>query len=198
MSDRVKFVRQTAAFFVASHQDRPDADKAIVWAEKLWGKLTARGYGDKDKTEPKPRDSKDWYKELSQHQQKWFCLFWEKFSHKQGRNEAAMRWGQLGELPETEYRAIVDAAKSEAARPLPQGQVRKMAQGWLAERRWEDHAPATATAPAATAKAELASQLSQLAGDLRHAQGMVRQFNDPYWIGQVDALTAKLDALRGG
>lgn len=54
MSDKQAFVRSTAALFVATHVDRPDADKAIAWAEALWVKLSVRGYGDKERAERRP------------------------------------------------------------------------------------------------------------------------------------------------
>lgn len=114
-------------------------DQALEHAETLWGKLENAGYGETKPSEP--RESVDWYAKLNARQRKWFGAFWVAFSHKYGRNGAAMRWYQLGELTDEEYQQIVDAAGKEAKKPLPPGQSRKMAQGWLQERRYFDYLP---------------------------------------------------------
>lgn len=192
--EKVRFIRQTAAFFVASHVERPDAARAITWAEALWDKLSARGYGVPDK-ETKPREAKDYYAELSENQQKWFCAFWQAFAYKQGRNDAAMRWDQLGELSDAEYRHIVEAAKVEAARVLPQGQVRKMAQGWLFEQRWKDYEPVTAVAPAVNKGVEL----SNLMAGLVQAKRMVTMASEPerdFWNKKITQLEGEITELN--
>lgn len=110
----------------------------IQYAEQLWESLNYYGYG-ADKLSS-PRESQDYYKQLSERQKLAFDKFWTAFKHKQDRNGAAMRWLQLGDLNEEQYKQIIDAAKQEAQRPLAPGQVRKMAQGWLFERRYQDFA----------------------------------------------------------
>lgn len=50
-----------------------------------------------------------------------------------------MRWYQLGDLSQDEAKKIIAAATAEATRPLAPGAVRKMAEGWLTEQRWQDH-----------------------------------------------------------
>lgn len=194
-TEKVRFIRQTAAFFVASHIGRPDADRAIAWAEALWDKLSARGYGVPDK-ETKPRESKDYYAELSENQQKWFCAFWQAFAYKQGRNDAAMRWRILGELSDAEYKHIVEAAKVEAARVLPQGQVRKMAQGWLFEQRWKDYEPVKA----AIVPANKSLLLSNLMADLENARRMkmyaVGPEQNDYWNEKIEEIKLKAIELN--
>lgn len=111
----------------------------IQYAEQLWESMEYYGYA-ADKT-AKPRENQDYYKKLSDKQRLAFDKFWTAFKHKQDRNGAAMRWLQLGELTPEQYKQIIDAARQEAQKPLPHGQVRKMAQGWLFERRYEDFVP---------------------------------------------------------
>jgi hypothetical protein len=111
----------------------------LQYAEQLWDSMSYYGYG-ADKT-AKPRENLDYYKELSENQRAAFDKFWTAFKHKQDRNGAAMRWLQMGELDAEHYKLIIEAAKQEALKPLSQGQVRKMAQGWLFERRYEDFTP---------------------------------------------------------
>jgi hypothetical protein len=111
----------------------------IQYAEQLWGNMNKQGYGE-DKVS-KPRESQDYYKKLSEHQRTAFDKFWTAFNYKKDRNGAAMRWLQMGDLSHDEYQFIIDAAKQESLKPLPHGQVRKMAQGWLFDRRYEDFTP---------------------------------------------------------
>jgi hypothetical protein len=200
MSDKQKFVRHTAALFVACHHDKPDAGRAAQWAAALWRKLTEMGYGDKQ-TNPKPRNpDADYHQQLSDRQRKAFDQFWLAFGHKQGRNGAAMRWLQLGECKDDEYRQIISAAKAEAAKPVTQGQVRKMAQGWLTERRWLDHleSPAAGVTSPASKRAE---EYRALIGDLDHAKRTIGAYKPDeegheYWQGQIDKLTNAIETLR--
>lgn len=117
----------------------PEIDKlpaALDYAEKLWNEMSRAGYGAEKMA--KPRESTDYYAKLNDRQRPYFDQFWEAFCLKKGRNEAAMRWTQLGELDDLAYRKIIAAAEREAKREVPFGQVRKMAEGWLFERRYED------------------------------------------------------------
>ncbi len=130
-----RFIHQVIVRSLPPLEKLPDA---ILYAEQLWDGLCQHGYG-ADKQQP--RDSKDWFAELNARQKKWFAAFWQAFNYKHGRNGAAMRWHQLGELSDSDYQKIIDAAGKEAQKPLPPGQARKMAQGWLAEFRWHDYQP---------------------------------------------------------
>lgn len=114
-----------------------DPDQAIHWAERLWDGLSAKGYG---ASEPRgPNENDDWYKKLTPEQRRSFDKFWTAFNHKVGRNGAAMRWHQINPDPAL-AEVIIKAAAKEAAHQREPGQVRKMAQGWLQERRFEDQA----------------------------------------------------------
>ena len=83
-----------------------------------------------------------------------FMQFWEAFSYKAGKAEAADVWIELVE-PLLLNRGvglehILHAARAEALkRPEIQkaGQTPKMAQGWLSARRWEDYEPARGSKP---------------------------------------------------
>jgi hypothetical protein len=130
--------RFVQAVVIRSLPELPKLPAAIKYAEDLWDALTRHGYG--QPVESKPQAGKDWHAALNDRQRKWFAAFWLAFGYKQGRNEAAMRWHQLGELTDAQYQQIVDAAKKEAGKQLAPGQVRKMAQGWLADKRYLDYA----------------------------------------------------------
>ena len=111
----------------------------IQYAEQLWESMNYYGFG-ADKV-PEPRGNQNYYQQLSEKQRVAFDKFWDAFKLKQGRDGAAMRWLQLGELTSEQYKQIIEAAKQEAQRPLAQGQSRKFAQGWLMDRRYEDFSP---------------------------------------------------------
>ena len=139
-----RFIQTASAVLLFKTGEEPCVDKAVSYAERLWEKLTERGYGASTK-EHHPRTAKDYYKLLSVHQRKHFSLFWNAFGHKHGRDGAAMRWLQLGELKADEYKLIIDAAQKESQRQLPFGQARIMAQGWLEEKRYNDRTPTPKT-----------------------------------------------------
>lgn len=145
-----RFIQNAVPVLLFQTGEKPSVDKAVSYAERLWDKLTERGYG-ASTTEHKPRNSKDHYKLLSAHQRQYFNLFWNAFKHKHGRDGAAMRWLQLGELSTEGYQLIIDAAAKESQRQLPYGQVRIMAQGWLEEKRYNDYAPTKKTGPSKNA-----------------------------------------------
>lgn len=111
----------------------------IQYAEQLWENMNYYGYG-ADKT-PEPRGNQNYYKQLSEKQRVAFDRFWDAFKLKQGRDGAAMRWLQLGDLSSEQYKQIIEAARQEAQKQLSHGQTRKWAQGWLFERRYDDFTP---------------------------------------------------------
>jgi hypothetical protein len=164
-------------------------DKALAYAERAWDRLSERGYGSAKTQGPRPMA--DHYRALTDTQRQWFDRFWKSYDHKKGKQRAAMRWGQLGELDEATYQQIIRAAEHEAQRPLAPGQVRKMAEGWLTERRWEDHAT-TNDSP----EDEYDQQLRQLSAELAHARRLA-DMGDEYWAGEVNKLETQLNALRG-
>lgn len=70
-----------------------------------------------------------------------FERFWSDFDYKRGKAEAADAWHDIPELTNTLVDQICFAASQEAARRpqvLASGKTPKMAQGWVAGRRWED------------------------------------------------------------
>lgn len=118
----------------------PALDKvpeAISYAEGLWDAISQHGYG--QTAAATPRENKDWYQSLTPRQKEGFNRFWNAFKYKYGRDGAAMRWSQLGELSDKDYQKIIDAAEKEGSRQLPPGQSRMMAQGWLHEKRYQDY-----------------------------------------------------------
>lgn len=70
-----------------------------------------------------------------------FLLFWDAFSYKTGKAEAADSWMDIPILTDQVVSDILRAAQLEAEkRPKIKaaGKIPKMAQGWLSGRRWED------------------------------------------------------------
>ncbi len=155
--------------------------QAVAYAEQLWDGLSSHGYG-ADKMEP--RDNKDWYQQLSARQRKYFAAFWTSFNYKNGRNGAAMRWHQLGELSDEQYQQIIDAAAKEAQKQLPPGQARKMAQGWLQEKRYQDYQPVQRN-PA-----------SEKNHALMHLNNELNALKKLYHAGKDEALLKQIDTLE--
>jgi hypothetical protein len=139
----------------------PGHDKiqpAIAHGEWLWDELTQAGYG--DKAPAQPRELKDdYYSQLTGPQKIGFDKFWSAFNYKTGKQRAALRWGQLGELDVNGYKKIIAAAEKEALRDF-KGQARKHAEGWLSERRWQD----TEQEPGKTDQREYQKLTSELNG----------------------------------
>ncbi|MEG7525083.1 MAG: hypothetical protein M3H12_18655 [Chromatiales bacterium] len=160
-----KHIQQAATYFLP-HVGW-DLNKAIDYAERLWQRLTERSYGAPEANGP--RQSENWYGKLQGATKKQFDAFWNAFNFKQGRDGAAMRWYQLGDLTEQQAKQIIDAARAEAQRPLAPGVSRKMAQGWILERRWDDH-KATDNQPPDMRKAEIRVKRSDLAALKRHQE----------------------------
>jgi hypothetical protein len=166
----------------------PHAEKlpeAVAYAERLWDGLNAHGYGD-DKPAT-PRDSRDYYGGLSDRQRAWFDRFWKAFQLKKGRNGAAMRWVQLGNLADVEYDHIVKAAAQEAAKQLPPGQARKEAQGWLFERRFDDYAP-----DETSQKRQKNNALRLLQNELQHLLKLYDNGKNPALKPQIEQLERRI------
>lgn len=154
------FVQSVVARICPKPDDR---DRALRFAEELWNWLGSKGYGAPEQRGP--RESVDWYGRLTGVNKGWFDRFWRAYGHKQDRNGAAMRWHQLGDLTTEQAERIIDAAASANRHwrdTAPPGQIRKLAQGWLFERRWDDH-----TEPEAPARATKSAGDEELLG-LKH------------------------------
>lgn len=183
--------RFVQAVMVRNSPPREKFEAALAYAEGLWDYLTSKGYGDDKPSQP--RDGKDWYQKMDGRQKRWFDGFWLAFGLRQGRNEAAMRWSQLGNLSDAEYLQIIDAAGKEAKRELPQGQARKMAQGWLHEKRYLDFTP-TKTA----AKSLQNHVLTRLQNDLLGVKKLYESSKDEALLPQIEKLELAVKAARDG
>jgi hypothetical protein len=195
------FIQQAVLTFLPqtrhAETGKCDVDLAIAMSEKLWDKLTARGYGD-----AKPSGQREILKAYDQlaktpTMKAAFDLFWAAFDYKQGRDRAAARWLQMGVIEKSEIDQIIQAAKHEAAnrKNLPEGRVAKMAEGWLTERRWLDSV-ATSTDTAAKQQNQRAQQLRQINQDLAHAKRMADDTGDDYWHNEAHKLTEQFRQLR--
>lgn len=72
-----------------------------------------------------------------------FGLFWYAFGYKKGKASAADSWLDIPELTNDLVTKICLAAENtskERSQTIESGNTPKMAQGWLAEKRWEDEA----------------------------------------------------------
>jgi hypothetical protein len=143
MSDKASFIRDIV---IRRNCTIDTVDAAIEDALKVWDRLTERGFGDK-KSLSVAIKSNSAYDVLTEEQRVWFDRFWQAFNYKKDRENAAKTWLQLGVLPNTTYQKIIEAAQKTASEPLPRGQSRKMAQGWLNDKRWEDEHYATTSEP---------------------------------------------------
>lgn len=143
MSDKVKFIRD---FVIRKAPELTAIEQVITQAEILWQKLTEHGYGDKQSKQVAVTANSTLVSLMSEEQRVWFDRFWDVFNYKRGREQAAKEWLKI-EFKPALYQKIVEAARREAAVKLPAGQVRKMAQGWLSDKRYEDEHYATSSEP---------------------------------------------------
>lgn len=169
-------------------QDKRQA--ALAYAEGLWDWLCKQGYGADQPAQP--RAAKNWLAELSGEQAAAFRRFWTAYNYKRGVQRAAMRWQQLGDMTAGQYQAIIDAAAKEAGKQLPPGQARKMAEGWLFERRWED----AAKAPADKGRERMA-EINALHNDIIGLTRLYELSKDPGLKAQIDLKQQQFNALRG-
>lgn len=195
------FIQQAVLTFLPqtrhAETGKCDVDLAIAMSEKLWAKLTERGYGD-----VKPTGQREILKAYDQlaktpTMKAAFDLFWAAFDYKQGRDRAAARWLQMGFIEKAEVDQIIQAAKREAAarKNLPEGRVAKMAEGWLTERRWLDDSE-TSTDTTQKRHNERLAHRRQVNQDLAHAKRMAEDTGDDYWHNEAHKLTEQLRTLR--
>lgn len=164
-------------------------NEAIDYAETAWDALNKRGYGDAKQHEP--NISNDWYAKLPDVQRKRFNAFWNAFSYKKGRNGAAMRWQQIGDMDDELFNWILHAAKLEADQQRPVGQSRIMAQGWLHEGRWADYDQPSQVITASPATL----QIRELRSEISNLQRLYDGTSDPVLLDQKNAKQAELDLL---
>jgi len=185
--NRTDYIRLAAAFLLPHTKrgdDKWDLDAAIGYAQELWRRTG--GAEVDDKTAGTPRELGYWYRELSKDAQQkgWFDQFWEAFNHKQGRDGAAMRWVQIAPSADL-AKTIIDAARLDAQKERPRDAVRKMAQGWLSEARWEDYDTRPKSQRQAAPEVQRAHQLNELRG-----------LETLYRHSESQDLRAKIDRLR--
>jgi len=165
---------------------------ALDYAEELWAFLSQHGYGDLGKEgEKKTRVSHDYYADLDERQKRYFNAFWNAFSYRTGRNEAADAWQRLGNMTDGQYQKIIDAADREAKRDRPEGQARMQAQGWLNRKRFDDYQP---TQKHAKTVANLA--LNGLVNELAAIKRLYGQGRDEALLPQIAKLESAIKAAR--
>lgn len=176
-----------------------DIDRAISYAEKLWSRLGERGYGDTVKGEPKA-GGVDYYRKLSPAMRTAFDRFWIAFNYKQGKQGAAMRWWQMGEMERETIEKIIAAAEQIARnrKNLPVGQTPIMAQGWLNEMRYLD-GEVTPHEQQQGVQNQHQAEVAKLTGDLAHARRMAELCDSAsreFWASEVERIRGKLRTLR--
>lgn len=172
-----------------------DLDKSIQYAEKLWLKLTANGYGDSQPSQP--RDMVNYYQQLSVTGKKQFDQFWTAFNYKAGKQRAAMRWAQIGDLSPSDLKKIIIAAKQiDSYRKQNPGQTPVMAERWLCESRFDDFEKTDSEKNGKQQNKEVV-KIRELTGNLNHAKLMAENCEDEFWPAEVEKLTEKLKVLRG-
>lgn len=181
-----RFVQTVIARSLPTHDKR---QAALDYAEGLWDWLTTKGYGNAEPSQP--RQGMDYYRALDSRQSYWFDKFWGTYNHKQGRNEAAMRWGQLGERTDEFYEFVVDAARKEAGKQLQPGQVRKMAQGWLHEQRYNDYQPTTASKTAQNGQL-----IQKLSSQLNGVKTLYESSRDEALLADINKLEEQIRQAR--
>lgn len=166
---------------------------AVSYAENLWEGLNQYGYGDEVVVASKPRASKSFVDDMNDTQKKQFNAFWEAFGYKKDINGAAMRWLQMGALSEADAKFIIDAARKEQAKKLPDGQARKMAQGWLFEKRWMDYVPT-----ASVSKNNIDFEARKLFSELSSVRMLYEKTGDEALLSGIHKLERKLSEARAG
>lgn len=170
-------------------------DQSIQYAEKLWKRLDEKGYGEPSAHEPRALQA--YYDDLPAPVKAQFDGFWQAFDLKNGKQRAAMRWGQLGELSPAQFEHVLTAAGQTAAARLnlPPGQVPINAEGWLSQRRWTD-AEATPTEKKQRRTNQKQRELALIDGELAHARQMLEHTGEPFWQNAVDKCLARMQHMR--
>ena len=165
------------------------AGDAIKYFERLWDVVTEHGYG--EAKQAKLSDKIDGFKALNPRQKKWFTGFWNAFSYKHGRNEAAHAWMQMGEKTDQEYRQIIDAASKESQRMVAAGSSRMMAQGWINNKRYQDYEPQKSHL-----KPNNNQILNQLNSELNAVKKLHQVGGDEALLQQIEKLENKIKDVR--
>lgn len=165
-----------------------DMDKTIRWAERAWDVLSEHGYG--PLSPETPRAQVDWYTRLGTDQRNLFDRFWAAFARRgDSRAKAAQVWAQIAPAPDLAA-AIIHGAAQEAAAPRRPDEVRKMAQGWLNERRWESYSQ-----PEPRPSDTRAAQERELRGELATLERLSRAGQGATFAAQIIRIRQDLAAL---
>ncbi|MFP4596506.1 hypothetical protein [Ralstonia sp.] len=193
---RTDFIRHYVLRWFDRHTQEPGVKRLIYEAGRLWDYLNRNGVGERQAHQP--RDITDWYATLSAEQRALFDRFWSNssFAYKRGRNGAAMRWAQLNPDATTAEHIIHAAGlEAEARKRLPRDQTPIMAQGWLAERRWEDYAPPQAQQREQAHDANRAER-RRLRAEISHLDRLLSHQENEQLREQRDELAGRIAVLE--
>jgi hypothetical protein len=190
---KADYIRLAAAFMLPACGW--DVDRAIGYAERLWTRLSERGISTADRRgEPAARPSVDYCGRMDAPQAALFARFWSAYGHKQGRQRACLRWAQIA--PDAALaESIIAAAKAQRIvdQQHPE-RVRKFAEGWLSERRWEDH-----EAPVAEhADNERLGRLRALQTEARGLASLLAARPSPDLESQLAAIREQIRTINDG
>jgi hypothetical protein len=194
--NKEQFIANAATQFVASQLphlkagEKVDLDRMIFLAKALYEKLNKEVLK-KEPVESKPKTGKDYYLSLSELQRKFFDLFWNAFNYKKGRNDAAKVWLRMGELQESMYQLIIEAAKKECEQRGQNDSTPIMAEGWLSHYRYKDHLDSIKTGNQ-LANDQIPSQLLNLTDELKTANTDINHFRK---IGLSDTDAIMVSAI---
>jgi len=197
MTHKAHFIRAAAPLMLLAQllrQDgKGDPGRAIAWAETLWDRLVAAGYGPAQTRGQRP--IADRLAALPPDQAAAFAQFWRAYALPKGKQAAAARWAQIA--PDAALAAhITAAADADAREARPEGQARKWPEGWLAERRWEDRPlpAAPGQAPQADPIDQRRAQVQELLGERARLLLITRTGADPQARDQLTAIDERLRA----
>lgn len=189
-----RFIRETAALFVACHHKKPNFDTAIVWAKDLSGRLDALGYGATSASgrESKARASVDYYAKLDDDQKLVFDDFWvNRFRLKDGKQRAVMVFLKHWKAIDKEREQFLAGAAIEAKLRSKRDTTPPQAEKGINEFRWRDHAiPQKQVVD--NKQAEKAAEIREIKANLAHFKKLQEKDDSDLMQKTIEGLETKL------
>lgn len=176
------FIRDAARTMMLSswvNEKPPESriDTAISLAEKLWERLSDRGYG--CTAEGEPSAARNWYTEIQDQER--FDKVWRKYGKTGSRNEAAKAWLKVEESVKDQIEQAVPRYLEQIAK---EGVTKAHFATWLNGRRWESFDMAQPS--------QAKAAINQRAQDIAALQKMVANARDDKTRAMLQAQLDKL------